>query len=317
MEAEALPLNPRKRVCPACESESSVAFLKAPDRFHGRNVSYDLRRCQSCSLVWVSDPPSPDELGSHYGPDYHKAITTASETSPKRWESHKKSIARFKGGGSVLDIGCSSGSFLNSIKNSNWKLHGIEMSPDEAERARERTGAQVFVGDILNADFPENSFDLVTSFDVLEHVYNPKDCMKKIAYWLKPGGVFYVFIPNIEAWEARFFSSYWFGLELPRHLCHFGPESLRKLTSRAGLSELSLSTPRVTYAEYSIRYVYDESLRRMGFRREPLSAGNSVSFPWKVVRKLFRETALSAFSYASSVSVRAAAIEGIFSKPGK
>jgi SAM-dependent methyltransferase len=315
MAMEPVRLNPSRIVCPACGDGSSVDFMKAPDRFHGRDYFFDLRRCQSCSLVWISNPPLPEEMGSHYGMDYHRAITTGAETFPERWELHRKRVSQFKQSGSVLDIGCSSGSFLNALKTSNWRLHGIEMSPDEAQRARSRTGAEVFVGEIQDASFPENSFDLITCFDVLEHVYNPKECLEKVQYWLKPGGVFFVFIPNIEAWEARFFSSYWYGLEIPRHLFHFSPESLRQLTTRVGLQEVSQTTPPASYAENSIRYVCDDALRRVGYRRAPLSAGNDVTFSWKVVRKLFRLTALSVLRNVSSVARRGPAIEGVFRKP--
>src|SRR5947207_210211 len=75
-------------VCPICEEISTVEFLHAPDRFHGRANKFELRRCPACSMVWISNPPSSDQMAFHYGVQYHKAITNASESSPKRWQNH-------------------------------------------------------------------------------------------------------------------------------------------------------------------------------------------------------------------------------------
>src|ERR1035438_10453930 len=71
------------------------------------------------------------------------------------------------------------------------------------------------------------SFDVITCFDVLEHLYEPRKVMARVGEWLKPGGIFYVLVPNVDSAEARAFGSYWHGLELPRHLFHYSPASLK------------------------------------------------------------------------------------------
>ena len=78
------------------------------------------------------------------------------------------------------------------------------------------------------------SFDVITCFDVLEHLYEPRRVMAKVGEWLKPGGIFYVLVPNVDAAEARVFGSYWHGLELPRHLFHYSPASLKFLAELGG-----------------------------------------------------------------------------------
>ena len=62
------------------------------------------------------------------------------------------------------------------------------------------------MGDILEAPFPPESFDVITCFDVLEHLYEPRQVMTQGGKWLKPGGIFYVLVPNIDSAEARVFS---------------------------------------------------------------------------------------------------------------
>jgi SAM-dependent methyltransferase len=216
--------------CPLCGWAGTHLFLKAPDRFHLRREDYGLLRCDSCGCVWLNAPPKPEEMGRHYSEDYHRAIAAAGETSAEqRWGRPRKAIQRYKSGGAILDIGCSTGGFLSTMRGEGWKLHGIEIAAATAETARAATGADIFVGDVLQAPFPPGSFDVITCFDVLEHVYQPREFIAQAWEWLKPGGIFFTRLPNIDSWEARLFGSYWFGLELPRHLFHFSPRLLRNV----------------------------------------------------------------------------------------
>ena len=94
-------------------------------------------------MVWQDSPPEPHEMGSHYDEDYHKAIMTAGETGPEiRWGIHRNLISRYKQGGAILDIGCSSGAFLGFMKCDAWKLYGIEIEASTAAKARAATGAE-------------------------------------------------------------------------------------------------------------------------------------------------------------------------------
>jgi SAM-dependent methyltransferase len=205
---------------------------------------YTLVRCPGCSLAWLSHPPPPSEMHLHYTDAYHKLISSAGEDSPARWQDRLQVVRHYKQSGTMLDLGCSSGGFLGFFRCDSWKLYGIEMSSECARRAQETTGAHVFVGDILGAPFAPESFDVVTCFDVLEHLYHPRAVLEKVAKWLKPDGIFYVQVPNIESAEARVFGTYWHGLELPRHLFHYSPASLELLARSAGLTAVSLQTQR-------------------------------------------------------------------------
>lgn len=159
--------------CPICGQANAQEWLRAPDRFHGRREKYTLVRCQGCSMVWLTNPPKPSEMYRHYTEAYHKLISASGENAPHRWRHRKAALAPHKQSGALLDLGCSSGSFLESMKGNAWKLSGIEMSAEGARTAEARSGARIFVGDIPDAPFAPESFDVITCFDVLEHVYAP------------------------------------------------------------------------------------------------------------------------------------------------
>jgi 2-polyprenyl-3-methyl-5-hydroxy-6-metoxy-1,4-benzoquinol methylase len=301
-------------LCPICGHSGAVLWLRAPDRFHGRRVKYTLLRCPSCSLVWLSDPPKPEDMRQHYTEAYDTLISASGQNSPFRWEDRKAALTPQRQSGLILDLGCSSGAFLQSLCAADWKLYGIEMSAESARVAQRRTGAKVFVGEILQAGFPPASFDVITCFDVLEHLYEPRRVMAKVAEWLKPGGIFYVLVPNIDSAEGRVFGSYWHGLELPRHLFHYSPASLKFLAESVGLREVSLETRRNQAIETSFRYVWDDLFRSFGIWTTPVAYRREARLPWRAVRKLVRMTVLRALLVMAPLVGGGESIHAIFRK---
>ena len=318
-EAPALPVAPSKhaslQVCPICGTPSLLNWLAAPDWFHGRTKKYQLLRCSSCSLVWLKDPPSPAEMGEHYGEAYDRAISTASKTS-EHWFGRRDAVLHFKNSGALLDLGCGSGGFLSAIKGPSWQLYGVEMSDNAAAIARDRCGAQVFVGDVLDAPFQPNSFEAITCFNVFEHMYEPDAVLAQVAKWLKPGGVFYTMMPNIDSAATRIFGSYWYALELPRHLYHFSPATLKKLGENSGLTVVSIKTHRELYFETSVRYAIDDLLRKFGIQRKSVadSYPDPSSIPWRAVRKVFRVAAMPVINAAASLYGDGETITAVFTK---
>jgi SAM-dependent methyltransferase len=304
----------RSESCPVCGHAGAQEWLDAPDRFHGRRERYRLVRCSACSLVWLTHPPRPDEMHGHYTVDYHRLISASGDISPHRWRARREALVQYKQSGSLLDLGCSSGSFLELLKHEPWKLYGIEMSAECAKIAEEKSGGEIFVGDIIQAPFPPESFDVITCFDVLEHLYEPREVLAKVVNWLKPGGIFYVLVPNIDSAEARVFKSYWYGLELPRHLFHYSPTSLRYLMEAIGLQEISLETRRNAAVGVSVRYFLDDLLRDVGISRTPQAYLVPPHLPWRAARKLLRLTLLRFLLALAPLAGGGESIHAIFGK---
>jgi SAM-dependent methyltransferase len=255
-------------------------------------------------------------MPSHYGNEYHDSVSEAGEKDAwQRWAYPRRRILEFIQEGSLLDIGCSSGGFLKTLRGSSFRLHGIEVAFEEAQKAMKSTGAQVFVGEIRDAPFPPSSFDVITGFHVLEHMVNPRETINILWKWLKPGGILCLHVPNIQAMEARIFGSYWYGLELPRHLSHFSPSSLRKLLGHFAFDELCVKTIADNYIERSSQYLLGQVKRKFGFATAPTFVRKQQPcLPWKITRKLARVSLLAPFSLLASVAGRGATIEAIYRK---
>lgn len=308
----------QSETCPLCGGREVVELLWGPDRFHLRKELYRLDRCSSCAAVWLANPPRPEEMGLHYTEDYHKGIMAAGEGNvASRWRYPRTRIASYQQQGAILDIGCSSGAFLSTMKGSSWQLYGIEMEESTAERARANTGADVFVGDVMAAPFPPGTFDVITSFDLLEHVYNPRGFLTRVFEWLKPGGIYYAMMPNIESWEAKIFGSYWYGLELPRHLFHFSPSSLTCLMNRIGFEEVCVKTPRVSYMQRSAGYLFSSALENLGLHPAPQARPKPRSFFRKAFDKTTRWALAAPFAQIASLAGTGPSIEAVFRKPVK
>ena len=138
---------------------------------------------------------------------------------------------------------------------------------------------------------------------------------ERVARWLKPGGIFYVLVPNIDSAEARVFGTYWQGLELPRHLFHYSPASLKFLAKSARLRQVSLETHRNNAVGTSLRYVLDDVFGAVGIRRTPVAYRGEASLPWRAARKLVRMTVLRALLALAPVAGGGESIHAVFAKP--
>ncbi len=137
----------------------------------------------------------------------------------------------------VLDAGCGDGTFLDLLKEAGWKVEGFEMSPKAAEAARQR-GLPVQTGTIESIQFPEGRFAAVRFWHVVEHLPNPGAALEKAKRWIRPGGELILGIPNANSFYARLFGARWSAWELPRHLYHFTPETIRRLLEKNGFHSI-------------------------------------------------------------------------------
>jgi SAM-dependent methyltransferase len=300
--------------CPCCGGSNFIGWMQVPERSHAGAGCYQLLRCPSCSHTWLDNRPMPEEMSHYYGANYHRAVSHAGESSNKRWKRQLQVISKFRADGCILDIGCSSGAFLGYLQGGTWKLHGIEPSLITAERARAMTGADIFAGDVEDAIFAPNSFDVITCSDVMEHLYEPREVFRKVSSWLKPGGIFYVFVPNIKSWEARIFRSYWYGLDLPRHLNHFSAESLAGIARSVGLRQVRMVTPPGRYIEQSTWILLDDLASRADVRWTPSDLMAEPGIVWRVLRKAQRLSVGALYSAVASCCGAAPSLQAVFQK---
>ena len=221
--------NMRFDPCPVCaQRRGKRVFVKN---------GYDLRRCGNCGLVWVANPPSQAELARIYSFEtgYHSDLSTDSQWR-QRWERDAENKLRIVGNGPgrLLDVGSSVGLFVRAARNGGWDVEGVEVSPDTAAVARELAGVPIHP----SLESVQGVFDVVTLWDVLEHVPDPRGTLERITA-LAPEGRLAIQTPNVGLFpkislRAARILRRWPHAQPPYHLFQFTLPSLGLLLRQTG-----------------------------------------------------------------------------------
>ncbi|PNV73572.1 class I SAM-dependent methyltransferase [Leptospira inadai serovar Lyme] len=196
-----------------------------------------IRICKTCGLQAQFPRPLPEEL---YTEDYYtgsQGFTYRDERATEKfdryvWFARLANIAKFRSEGNFLDIGCSFGGFLNCARERGYVPYGVEISPYSAKQAGMR-GIKIWQGQFLDADLPENFFDVITLIEVIEHLENPKAVFDKLAKILKPGGLLLIQTANFEGRQAKEAGPK-YHYYLPGHVYYYSASNLRKILAKRG-----------------------------------------------------------------------------------
>jgi SAM-dependent methyltransferase len=163
----------------------------------------------------------------------------------RRWDRRRRVrrlcriVTSHCGGGKLLDVGCATGNFLGEMRAfGDWDLYGVELSGEAAAYARSRLGLTVAQGTLREASFGDDSFDVVTLWDVLEHVEEPLATLREVRRVLKPGGLLLFSTPNLRSFDRTLAGRYWAGYDVPRHLYLFPEPVLEGMLQASGFAEI-------------------------------------------------------------------------------
>jgi len=141
--------------------------------------------------------------------------------------------------GSLLDVGSGTGYFAAEMLKSGWITTGLE--PDEGARAAASAWNRI---QLLPTEdiylLPDRSFDVITLWHVLEHVHDLHGYLEKFYAILRPDGKLIIAVPNYESYDAAVYQSYWAAYDVPRHLYHFSPVSLKTLAGKKGFRVVAM-----------------------------------------------------------------------------
>ena len=212
----------------------SCNFCQANDaaKLFVRN-GYDIVRCIQCGLIYVGNPPNLSELPQYYSENYYtgkydqvfKDYMGEREMRIRSFHRKLRTIKKYCKGGRLLDIGCAAGFFLEAVKE-DYDVQGVEISEYSSRYAREQLGHRVVTGTVFDAQYPDEYFDIVTMWDVLEHVQEPKQTLGEIQRILKPGGLLVISTGDISSINARMHKMQWALLAPPWHLYFFSKKIL-------------------------------------------------------------------------------------------
>jgi len=305
--------------CPICKHTGIKQLLIGTDRLHKINGSWPLWQCEQCQVGFLNPMPNSDIIGNFYPQNYYAYTPPTLPERPSstfkralwHWRQQrtisnliklgypnltkphifyristklipvKQNQPRYVPNGTFLDIGCGAGHHLLQMKAIGWNVTGVELS-EPACNAAKKAGLNVYHGSLENIQLDSESFDIVRMSDVLEHVPDPHYTLREIYRILKPNGKLEVTLPNLNAWTFKLFGEYWFPLEIPRHLFHHTPKSIKIIAQQHGfkIETLHIWSHKEVDVIPSLQWYLHE-------KHPTLYKLLNHKFLWKIIRKIF------------------------------
>jgi 2-polyprenyl-3-methyl-5-hydroxy-6-metoxy-1,4-benzoquinol methylase len=249
-----------------------------------------LVKCRRCELVYVNPRPETTELAAIYNDDaFHCHQLQAEETQQNvsRDLDRAELIARNQPTlGRLLDVGCSTGSFLRAARERGFDVSGIDIGHANVAHAR-MVGLDAYVGVITEAPFASRSFDVITFFDSIEHMPHPVAALEAARTLLSGDGLLVLTTPNIDGWFPRLTwqllgrtLGVWEHPAPPGHVYQFSRATLRKALEKAGFDEVWARTEGIPVG-YTVgaleQAIVDAVKERMGPRQAPRIAMASAT----------------------------------------
>lgn len=202
---------------------------------------FQYNRCAECGLVYISPRLTEDEISKIYGSLFKsKSLNKPPPVDFTSYNDFFKLIKKYREKNFLLDVGCFRGYLLSGAREQGWQVKGTELSEQAAACARKDYGLDVHTGSLSDANYPENFFDVVSMFDVIEHLTDPAEYLREIERILRPGGVFYVETPNFNSITRHILGKDW-SIFFPWHLYYFTPRTLARLIDKVNLDVMSVS----------------------------------------------------------------------------
>jgi len=199
----------------------------------GRHV-----RCRNCDLIYVNPIENRSSIGEAYSQMKTADAAIIRESRLRATKSQAELVKKHKDGAYLLDIGCGEGFFLFSASKLGYTARGVELSEDAAAYAKKEFGLDVETGAFEELRFPENHFDVVTLWQVLEHMLYPLMVLKEVHRILKPGGMLVITTPDIRGRPARILGRRWWCITR-LHINQFTTKTLTNIVGNAGFKDIA------------------------------------------------------------------------------
>lgn len=224
--------------CPVCAGITLNKHLVVQDHMITKQ-DFTIVRCGDCGFHFTNPIPAEHLIGDYYKSEEYvshsssnaglinKAYNAVRKITLKRKVSLVQRISKGK---QLLDIGAGTGHFLNQSKMAGFEVQGLEPDTDARDFAKQHFDLNLQPLETLTT-IPDNSKDVITMWHVLEHVYHLKRDLAELVRVLKPGGSLIIAVPNMNSLDAQYYKENWAAYDVPRHLYHFQPETMKQLLS--------------------------------------------------------------------------------------
>lgn len=224
-----------QRACPACQTDETH-FL-----FHKSGGTYVA--CEHCDMVYLNPVFKDDVLDDYYRNNHQLQGRVVSDDIgfyAALYKQGLQAIAHHTSSGHILDIGCSTGIFLDIARESGWQCHGLELNHEEAQVARAK-GHAIQKNPLDQATF-DQPLDAITLWDVFEHIKDGFSLLAECRKRLSPAGIVFIQSPSRDALAAQILQSRCNMFDGLEHVNLYGMKSMQMLSEKAGFDIISFQT---------------------------------------------------------------------------
>ena len=218
-----------KRSCVICGDDDFSTWC--------RDGIFDVLECNRCGLVFVNPCLNSEGLDLVYQGHHNDRIANSDECTKRErmYILDRDFLEETIDHGSVLDVGCGGGFFLDKFNSNKWKRIGLEIDPDTGPYAERNFGIKVEIGTSEKMPFEDDSFDVVSFRGSFEHLVNPQLSMGEVARVTPKGGYLYLSAtPNVDCFCARLYRQKWNQFDAKEHIFMFSARTLAKLVEPLG-----------------------------------------------------------------------------------
>jgi 2-polyprenyl-3-methyl-5-hydroxy-6-metoxy-1,4-benzoquinol methylase len=225
--------------CLICNS-SNLLIYKGYEKVH-------LCKCGSCGFVFSQKKPTKEVIEKYY--ENYGLDDFISPITIKRYHEILDEFESFRKTNRILDVGCGTGYFLNEAKKRGWDVYGTEISQKSVDICSSK-GITMKTGFLNAADYEPNSFDVILSIEVIEHINNPQDEITNFYKILRKGGLVYVTTPNFNSLLRLKLKAAYNVITYPEHLSYYTPNSIKKLFKLNGFKKHKIKTTGISLTRF-------------------------------------------------------------------
>lgn len=227
----------KRTKCILCESSK----LKKHKHYYATDK---LVVCNNCGMCFSENIPSEEELNAYYKV-YSYENERYSPITKQRYLTLMEEFEAYRKTNKILDIGCGSGYFLEVARSKAWEVYGTEYS-EKAMELLQKKNITAHKGNLDAINYKDISFDIITSFEVLEHLAFPSEETIHAHHLLREGGLHYITCPNFKAISKSLSKEKWPIINYPEHLNYFTPKTLHQFFKKQGFTKEKIFTSGIS-----------------------------------------------------------------------
>jgi len=216
--------------------------------------NYEIAKCNSCNFIFLNFAPTKGFLVNYYSEDFfndkgtkHGFSNYEKESSniQKSFKERIEILRKHQNSGSLLDIGCATGTFME-IATNYWKVFGIEISP-YATKVAKKKGLNISGGTLEDRPYKNAKFDVITLWDTIEHLPDPVNTIKLLGNMVKLNSIIALTTGDVGSMASRISGKYWHLYNIPQHLSYFNRRSISDLLNKGGFKIKEITYPPVYF----------------------------------------------------------------------